>query len=259
MKIKKCGKCSSKEKLKLNRLKRFNGIVKPYIENYGCELLTSSEDYKDQYTPLKIKCNCGEIFITDYNHFKYQNKRTCNKCSNKNKKLFKSHTYEYVKSYIESYGCELLSKDYKNNTDKLKIKCNCGEIFITDFATFKGKRKTRCTRCSSKMSSYEREVEHYLKENSINYEMQYKFDDCRKVLPLPFDFYLTDFNICIEVDGEGHFEKMRFKEYDLQDVILRDNIKTQYCNDNNIKLIRIPYFDILNHKFKNELNKLIPR
>ena len=33
---------------------------------------------------------------------------------------------------------------------------------------------------------------------------------------------------------------------DLMNLKHRDNIKTRYCNDNNIKLIRVPYWDYKN-------------
>ncbi len=64
-----------------------------------------------------------------------------------------------------------------------------------------------------------------------------------------FDFYLPNLNICIEFDGRQHYnidnsyfggeeEFLRIKE--------RDGIKNQYCKDNDITLIRIPYWDIEN-------------
>ena len=40
------------------------------------------------------------------------------------------------------------------------------------------------------------------------------------------------------------------------EIKIKDNIKTQYCKDNNIKLIRIPYwdFDNIEEILKKELN-----
>lgn len=66
---------------------------------------------------------------------------------------------------------------------------------------------------------------------------------------LPFDFYLPEYNLCIEYDGEQHFKPVDFankgREWaDKQFEIRRtcDEIKTEYCKKNNIKLLRIPYF-----------------
>ena len=60
----------------------------------------------------------------------------------------------------------------------------------------------------------------------------------------------------IEYDGKQHFKPVDiFGGQDgFEETQLHDQIKTQYCKDNNIELIRIPYWEkdnieeILNHK-----------
>ncbi len=91
-------------------------------------------------------------------------------------------------------------------------------------------------------------VEKYLIENNIQYIYQKKFEDCRNILELPFDFYLTEKNICIEFDGIQHSQSVEYYggEEAFASRIVRDNIKTKYCIDNNIKLIRIPHLDLKN-------------
>ena len=49
----------------------------------------------------------------------------------------KKLSYQEVKEYIESYGCELLSEKYVNNEAKLRIKCKCGNIFEKSYINFK--------------------------------------------------------------------------------------------------------------------------
>lgn len=71
-------------------------------------------------------------------------------------------------------------------------------------------------------------------------------------------------NIAIEYDGEGHYMPIKRgnmtqkdAEYNLKQIQKRDDIKTNYCKNNGIVLIRIPYFDfdnissILDRKIKN--------
>lgn len=67
---------------------------------------------------------------------------------------------------------------------------------------------------------------------------------------MPFDRYLPDFNILIEYDGEQHYFPIRFGDISNEQakekfdkVCLHDNIKNKYCKDNNIPLIRIPYWE----------------
>ena len=61
---------------------------------------------------------------------------------------------------------------------------------------------------------------------------------------------MDDFNILIEYDGEGHYKPIRRghmteeeAEENLKQIQFRDNIKNEYCKQNNIPLIRIPYWE----------------
>ena len=62
------------------------------------------------------------------------------------------------------------------------------------------------------------------------------------------DFYIEDINLAIEYDGQQHYkpiEKFGGQE-EFEKTIYRDKLKDKYCNDNNIQLIRIPYYDFNN-------------
>jgi hypothetical protein len=84
-----------------------------------------------------------------------------------------------------------------------------------------------------------------LKSQGINFKPQKTFEDCKgEVRALPFDFYLSNFNIAIEYQGIQHYQLIPYwgqktfdktKKYDL--------IKKEYCKKNNIYLIEIPYFE----------------
>ena len=50
-------------------------------------------------------------------------------------------------------------------------------------------------------------IEKILQENSIKYDVEHSFDDCLYKNKLRFDFYLPDYNTCIEYDGEQHYQK----------------------------------------------------
>lgn len=76
--------------------------------------------------------------------------------------------------------------------------------------------------------------------HELKYIAQHKFPDCRNILPLTFDFYLPDLNAAIEFDGMGHYKKIYG---DLAKIQKRDAIKDKYCADNNIPLLRIPYWE----------------
>ena len=84
--------------------------------------------------------------------------------------------------------------------------------------------------------------------------------ECRYKHPLPFDFMVKVKNniILIEFDGLEHYEPIKyFGGLDKFNERKRnDDIKSQYCKNNNIKLIRIPYweYDNINEILDKELN-----
>ena len=104
-----------------------------------------------------------------------------------------------------------------------------------------------CPMCN--LSKGELEISRVLDELRVRYEKQYRFSDCRNAKPLPFDFYLPDFNLCIEYDGEGHFRPVCFKtrmskkkaNKAFQKIKKHDKIKEAYCLTRHIGLLRIPY------------------
>ena len=104
--------------------------------------------------------------------------------------------------------------------------------------------KSHCRNCN--FSNGEYKIQKFLNEKNINYIPQKKFDDCRDILPLMFDFYLFDFNICIEFQGLQHYVSQDYfgGEIAFLDRIKKDKIKKQYCLDNDIKFLEIPYWQI---------------
>ena len=77
---------------------------------------------------------------------------------------------------------------------------------------------------------------------------------------LPFDFYLPQYNLIIEYDGEQHFKPISVfgGEDAFWTTVTHDAIKNQYCEDNDIDLLRIPYweFDNIEKLIKDKLNGL---
>lgn len=59
------------------------------------------------------------------------------------------------------------------------------------------------------------------------------------------DFYIPEINTIIEYDGEQHYQSIdHFGGYEkFVERVYRDRCLEDYCRDNNIKLLRIPYLD----------------
>ncbi len=90
-------------------------------------------------------------------------------------------------------------------------------------------------------------------DNNIEYEFQKRFENCKDKRILPFDFYLPRFNTVIEVQGEQHYHPVPFKnENTAKNNFIKtkehDKIKKEYCKNNNIELLEIPYYYIKRNK-----------
>lgn len=115
-----------------------------------------------------------------------------------------------------------------------------------------------CPQCHE--SNGERRVRQWLEKNHLEYVYQKTFVDCKHTKTLPFDFYLPKYDVCIEYDGEQHYEPVDFagkgQEWANNKFLItkqHDDIKTQYCKNNDIHLLRIPYYSNVEEELDNFL------
>jgi len=111
--------------------------IKEQIENEGYILI--SKEYIVNNYKLKFKCDKGHIFEMRLASFS-QDQR-CSICYGTPK-----HSYEFIKEQIEKEGYKLLSKEYKNNKQKLSVECDKGHQWKIKWNSFQ--RGTRCIVCS---------------------------------------------------------------------------------------------------------------
>lgn len=83
-----------------------------------------------------------------------------------------------------------------------------------------------------------------LNENSIKYVTQKVYPELRNTLPLRYDFYLPEYNILIEHQGEEHFGKGRYYN---ESVMINDKLKYEYATNNDIPIL---YFTIYKNDYK---------
>ena len=240
---KRCKECVNKKK-RLTTKEVYNRMKKE-----GHELLS---EYKTNRTELKIKCPDGHIYYRTYNYF--INNMRCPVCKEKEIEDKKYKKYEWVKNTINKEGYELLTDTYINNKQTLKIKCNKGHIYETNFDNFQ--QGCRCNICNS--SKGNKKIKDILDKFNIYNKPEYKFKDCKFKKRLPFDFYLPDYNLIVEFDGIQHYEIVEhFGGYDgFITRKIKDTIKNIYCQENDIDLLRIPYweFDNIENILINKLN-----
>lgn len=119
-----------------------------------------------------------------------------------------------------------------------KCKCDCGNIH---YALTSSLKQGNVQSCGCVKSKGEEKIAELLKENNIPFLKQKSFPNCKDINSLLFDFYV-DNKYLIEYDGIQHFDKNN-NWYD-EGREKRDNIKNNFAKENNIPLIRIPYWKL---------------
>lgn len=104
-----------------------------------------------------------------------------------------------------------------------------------------------CPECSSSFG--EKSIAEILTNLNVKFKQEYTFNNCKHKRLLPFDFAIyenNDVKKVIEFQGRHHYEAITYfgGEKAHQDVILRDKIKKEYCEANNIPLLIIPHWEI---------------
>lgn len=125
---------------------------------------------------------------------------------------------------------------------------NCGYVFsIRELGDLFEGRNRGCPKCYQFKSLGEQKIRNYLDEKQISYIPQKTFAPLNKT-KYRFDFFLPDYNLAIEYQGEQHFRDNQFFKEELNTIQKRDNIKRQYCQTNNIELLEIKYTELKNIK-----------
>ena len=125
-----------------------------------------------------------------------------------------------------------------------KCMCDCGNLTEAPIHQITRGHTLSCG-CRHQ-SKWEIFISDYLISLNIAFYPQKRFPDCKNKKQsdmLPFDFYLPDYNICIEYDGEHHFHPIDgWGGYD-KFLITQENddIKNKYCEAQKITLLRLPY------------------
>ena len=201
---------------------------------------------KYDYSQIKSMEN-GSIPVTiGYNGI-YYTQRPYDHLSGKRPENRVLSVRKTIKKFIDDAN---LVHDYKYSYDKAIYVTNRVKLIITcpihgDFEQIPNSHLggSGCPTCKDSIG--EKEIAKFLKEHDINYDRQHKFTDCKNQNPLPFDFYIPSFRMCIEFDDIQHFEPVKyFGGIDrFNQIKINDSIKNEYCEDNYINLIRIRYDD----------------
>jgi very-short-patch-repair endonuclease len=211
--------------------------------------------YKNNKTAVNIICPRHGLFQqTPSDHLYYG----CFQCGRERIIIKKTDTLsKFIAKATTTHGkiFDYSKVIYQKSNIKVEIICSKhGSFLQTPFSHIRG---SGCPRC--KDSFGEKFIQNQLAVSEIKYIREKKFKDCCDIRALPFDFYLPEYNLCIEFDGIHHRKKSFFTDTDVtfDDRIRKDTIKTNYCTGINgyptlLRVSNIDEFHIDNIKFLNK-------
>lgn len=247
--------------------KTFDGIVN---DNQGCRYCgIERRGKKYQINTDVIVARCNELSLKYIDRY-VQNQETwvkfsCNKHLNKGVQeiswfhlktcargcAYCTGRYKTTEDFVAEMATinsniEIVG-EYTGSENPVDCRCRlCGHLWSPIGRSLKNGQG--CPRCT--MSKGEVRIRRFLDSHKTIYISQKTFDDCVYEQKLKFDFYLPDYNTIIEYDGEQHFMPVDFANKGIEWAtnsynknLQRDEIKNKYCKDNNIRLIRIPYYE----------------
>lgn len=194
------------------------------------------------------KCNlCGNIYSVSRDSLVNKKSECCNKC--KGEKIRQKAEERGLTTWHKGDRFGMLevieSVGSKGGHSYVKCKCDCGNIVNIRVSHLKGQSHSKTISCGcASQSSGEIKITQILEKANIDFQSQYRIKAFS--LSSPFDFAIfKDEKLLglIEYDGEQHFESVDFfgGEEKLKLQRERDERKNKWCEENNIRLIRIPY------------------
>ena len=219
-----CPKCKSENS---------NLTTEEFIEKarkaHGDRYDYSKVEYTNSKTKVCIICPIhGEFWQLPILHL---NGHGCIRCNNGAKPYTQE---EFIDKAKEIHGdrYDYSKVKYERNDKKVTIICcKHGEFLQTPHVHLRG---CGCPICSE--SILERTMAAFLESIDIEFQREYLIKHSKTQY---LDFYLPKQNIAIECQGIQHFEPIDFFDgrQDFHERIVNDNLKYQYCINNNIKIV----------------------
>lgn len=276
-----CGKPFMVRKAKVDKLK--NGLIKglyccsqcaknvqkpkwedivSLFKEHDYELI--SDKYINAKTKLEYVCNKHRdkgIQSITYNNLK--NGFGCKYCGDERTANAKKLSFEEVKNIFDSTNKILLDQPYINAHTPLAYICKNHQEVGIQYMTTENACKQFCPYCN--IIKGENKIMQYFVNNDIIFERCKTYENLLGVKggKLSYDFYLPEYNLLIEFQGEQHEHPVEHfggeEQFKIQ--LEHDKRKMNYAFNHNIELLEIWYYDfnniesILNNKLK--INNII--
>lgn len=248
---KNCLHCKKRLKVQDNSSKQtfINACKKIHRDYYQYELLPENFNAKEKiqvicpkHGPFTTTADAHKNRGTGCPHCKIEKITTVNRSSRSIfiEKANKKHEHKYNYSFVK----------YINAKTPVSIICPQHGVFEqTPDSHLRGNGCPVCTTTSKPVQ----QILKILKRHKVEYRTEHSFEYCPRGeggRTLRFDVFIPSFNLCVEYDGPQHFSPIKFGSQTDEDAQRNfeitqkhDSIKTAFCENNNVDLIRIPFTD----------------
>ncbi len=210
--------------------------------------------FKSSHKEYVFNCECGHEFKARLSDITNKNS-WCPYCSNPPKKLCEN-IQSCLSCQNKTFASVERSKHWstKNKKKPIEVFKSTAEIFIFDCDNCNNEFKSKlchitdgswCPNCKYKT---EEKLTKTLQQIYPTIKIQEKYDWCKNIKHLPFDFVLEEKKIIIECDGEQHWKqvaKWKTPEHNRN----RDLYKIKCANENGYSVIRIVQEDVFKDKY----------
>lgn len=213
-------------------------------QRFGRLIVEKKVPSKSNRARWLCKCDCGQYKEVDGNHLKRNEILSCG-CYHKEIVANYNTNQKLVDLTNQKFGklTVLYRGDNIGEQPTWICKCDCGTITHPIMGT--NLRRGITKSCGCLVSQGELKIRELFNQYNIKFKSQVSFKDCHYKDMLRFDFGVYDddnkLKYLIEYQGVQHYQEVEWTRDTLKDRQLRDNIKVEYCKNNNIPLLIIPY------------------
>lgn len=236
-----CPKCSGRYKTTeewIEEAKKVHGDRYDYLKS----------EYKNSTEKICIICpKHGEFWQRPCDHL---NGYGCPKC-----RSLRSNTEDFIKKAILVHGDRYYYNNVKYNGCRNDVEIICKKHGVFKQKPFKHLQGHGCPICNS--SHLEEKVCNVLKNKKIIFEYQCGKKTFNWLGLQTLDFYLPEYNVAIECQGEQHYEPIDFAgkgkewaEKQFSENVKRDKTKKEKCEKNKIEILYVN-----KNNFENVINK----
>lgn len=201
----------------------------------------------------KCLCECGNECEVAGNSLRAGRTKSCGCLKKESDKKPKGNIIDLTGQTFNKLT--VIERDGSDGRGEAKWICQC-ECGNTISVLGSNLRTGHTVSCGCERRSHgELMVAKILTDNNISFKQEISMFKFASGMNARFDFYVND-KYLIEYDGETHYQYNLHGWHNKEQLEAqqeRDIIKNQWCKDNNIPLIRIPYWHLNDIKIEDLL------